>query len=1071
MTLSREQSSFALESISDRRGVLRSFLVALVLCVCLTSAALIIPTCASSLPLKKKPSSSVIHFRASSLSTEDEHGQAVAATTPFVLNEENNLLSMANRRKMDALINFRPMTTTVDNNNNNHIAMEEPKYQFIVKFASPKSIHHDEVVDISSRGSSSSSHDEASVRRQSLSSSGLMTKWMRSGSVLANNVVSVVAKASELDQANRENPSLFEWIGEYETKFKSTLNFQFLEEKSREQLNKASAHSERLMAESTSSMLDIVISLIPSLEAIQAGKEHEELQQVVSSLNSILESKFRKDQEFTSIILHHANECEMSFSPLKAAQIGEILLSHPHVHFIERKLEMTLHNRYASALMQQASSTSASSTASSTPFYDMGIYGNNQVVAVSDSGLDHDNCFFYDSKTTPTVNVLDMNRRKVVYYSSKNGDNMDGIDGHGTHVCGAIVGSIENQSLNVSLNRYHGMAPGSKIWFTDIQAGNGGLSIPNPVTPIFQLPYDNGVRIFSNSWGCGPDSFVSCNYDCSNCQLTRAVGTYASGSSVTNADCKALFGTSTCCNICNVYSSQCQAIDKFLWERKDAVILFSQGNSGYLSEFGNTGYPAVSKNTISVGAHHTSNAGFVDGINYQDFVKKMQDAGLPFTSTAQCCAYSGSNYQAVREYCCPNTIAQLYSSQPSIYNENNLAYFSSRGPACGGRIKPDVVAVGHTVISTHSDGSLTTKQCGTQTPQLGNSAALLLMSGTSMATPLTAGAVSLLREYFQKYAQLSTPKGTLLKAALIHSATPLTGSVAVSSNENNRKNIQQAYGSPNFYDGFGKVQLGNLLKDSNGNALDMKIWEAGFTSSSEVLRVCLRMKKTVKSPSAFKATLAWYDMPSSIAVEPKLIHDLDLIVNQYTWNVNTKESSNLQLILANGATEYADDKNNVERVSVSGISNSAAAAEYQMLSMQIVNYGITANTKQDFSLLATYRKGDWELLDSTECIYQLSVDPTQPQKGNVDIETAPSVPLVTTLSIVGGIAVYVSVLIGSIILILMYRSWRRSKQGKAASASSTTTINQASLVAASQEIMMDDMAVSEYYYRRDSKLN
>ncbi|KAF0974648.1 hypothetical protein FDP41_006122 [Naegleria fowleri] len=1074
------------------------FMVLLILMCCLL-VALIMPTSAVAIITKKKRDSSSnspyeeIRFRA--MEMMDEPRRRTLGSSSFVLSDDNNLLSLKNRERWNALMN-RP-THHIGETNNNHESTVEPKYQFIIKLAIPKSVQPRNGDDAFIHVLSLTSSDDDVVMERKQIHHPLMTKLMRSNNILANHVVSVVAKASELDKLNRENPNLFEWVGTFENHLKSTLNFQFLEDKSREQWNKVRIDAQaadvgadndnnqdpldriksaRMMKKnherltetigSTPLLLDVVISLIPSLEAIQLGKERQELQQIVSSLNALLESKFTKGQDFT--MLHTTGDdsqtCEMSFSPLKAAQIGQVLLSYPHVHFIERKLEMTLHNRFASTLMQQATSTSP--TTSSTPFYDMGIYGSNQVVAVSDSGLDHDNCFFYDSKTTPTVNVLDTNRRKVVYYSSTNGDNSDGVDGHGTHVCGAIVGSIENQALNTSLNRYHGMAPGSKIWFNDIQAGNGGLSIPNPVTPLFQQPYDNGVRIFSNSWGCGPDSFVSCNYDCSNCQLTRAVGTYAAGSYVTNADCKALFGTTTCCNICNVYSSQCQTIDKFLWDRKDAVILFSQGNSGYLSEFGNTGYPAVSKNTISVGAHHTSNAGFVDGVNYDDFLKKMQEANLPFTSTAQCCAYSGTSYQAVRAYCCPTTISQMYSSQSSIYNENNLASFSSRGPACGGRIKPDVVAVGHTVISTHSDGSLTTKQCGSQSPQLGNSAALLLMSGTSMATPLTAGVVSLLREYFQKYAQIANPSGTLLKAALIHSATPLTGSVAISFDESNRKNIQQAYGSPNFYDGFGKVQIGNLLKDTNGNALDMKIWEASFTSSSEVLRVCLRMKKTAKSPSSFKATLAWYDMPSSIAVEPALIHDLDLIVNQYTLDSTTNTVSKLQLLFGNGAIQYGDDKNNVERVSVSGISNSAVNSEYQMVSLQIVNYGITANTKQPFTVLSTYPKGDWDLLASSECVYQTSVDPSQPQKGNVAIETNISLPLATTLGILGGIAAYVSVLVAGIILALMYRAWRATKKGKSATVSTNT------FAGSSQEVvMMEDMAVSEYYYKRDSQLN
>ena len=70
----------------------------------------------------------------------------------------------------------------------------------------------------------------------------------------------------------------------------------------------------------------------------------------------------------------------------------------------------------------------------------------------------------------------------------------------------------------------------------------------------------------------------------------------------------------------------------------------------------------------------------------------------------------------------------------------NLASFTSGGPTLDGRIKPDVVAPGHNIISAYP---LTDAQVAN-----GDTCGAVKMSGTSMATPVAAGAMALLRQYF-----------------------------------------------------------------------------------------------------------------------------------------------------------------------------------------------------------------------------------------------------------------------------------------------------------------------------------
>lgn len=78
---------------------------------------------------------------------------------------------------------------------------------------------------------------------------------------------------------------------------------------------------------------------------------------------------------------------------------------------------------------------------------------------------------------------------------------------------------------------------------------------------------------------------------------------------------------------------------------------------------------------------------------------------------------------------------------PTARPVGTLSGFSTRGPAVDGRIKPDIVAPGEFVIAARSHFL--------EEPDLvlGSDTTMLVLSGTSMSTPATAGAVAL---YLQK---------------------------------------------------------------------------------------------------------------------------------------------------------------------------------------------------------------------------------------------------------------------------------------------------------------------------------
>ena len=309
------------------------------------------------------------------------------------------------------------------------------------------------------------------------------------------------------------------------------------------------------------------------------------------------------------------------------------------------------------------------------------------------------------------------------------------------------------------------------------------------------------------------------------------------------------------------------------------------------------------------------------------------------------------------------------SASADFYGKNNMASFSSMGPTSDNRYKPDLVSVGHQVLSAKSLGPST----GFPTcPSPGYSTTLKALSGTSMATPVLAGNMALVRQYYREGWWKSgfrnttagfIPSGALLKATLINSGTAITGKQDIgccaytstfpntnpvdgkccctTSDCGSRASVpskgvyrQLSSVTPNVIQGYGRPILSNTLAiglNSNFNLLQLLRDDstklaydatrltpqvAGFqvnlgdstltTSATMQAAVCV-FDSSLLTSHPLKITLAWTDYAASITSGVTLVNNLNLDVFYPTTGTT---------YYGNGGSDY-DSTNNVEQVSIS----------------------------------------------------------------------------------------------------------------------------------------------------------
>ncbi|HAR43093.1 MAG TPA: serine protease [Bdellovibrionales bacterium] len=340
----------------------------------------------------------------------------------------------------------------------------------------------------------------------------------------------------------------------------------------------------------------------------------------------------------------------------------------------------------------------------------------------------------------------------------------------------------------------------------------------------------------------------------------------------------------------SAYDAFAMKADAYLWEHLDMLVLFAAGNDGKdLNKDGrideqSLASPATAKNVLTVGASE----------NY------LAEGGI---QKAQGLLRDGDKKWGV----------EPLKSDTLSNNPNGMACFSSRGPTKDGRIKPDVVAPGTNIVSTRSSHP----KAGVLWGAYGDRYAYA--GGTSMATPLTAGAATVVREYLVKAKNIANPSAAVIKATLMHTAKDLFPGQYGRGPQQEQPTVR-----PNSHEGYGRVDMDQATALEDTLVID----ENSGIAVNEDKSVSI----SVGSGKSLRATLVYTDAPGTALAAKALVNDLDL-----------------QVIAPNGTVNQLSDRaNNAEMIEMKNL----ATGEYRIV-VKGINVPQGKSGKQPYSLLIT----------------------------------------------------------------------------------------------------------------------
>ena len=283
------------------------------------------------------------------------------------------------------------------------------------------------------------------------------------------------------------------------------------------------------------------------------------------------------------------------------------------------------------------------------------------------------------------------------------------------------------------------------------------------------------------------------------------------------------------------YDTFASRVDEYMWNNPEMLILFAAGNNGVdadrdgVIDLSSISSPGTAKNVLTVGA--SENLLAQGGIQKQ--LHELRDGEK-------------------------NWGVEPLRSDTLSNNPSGIACFSSRGPTADGRLKPEIVAPGTNIVSDRSHHPKAQLLWGEFNKDY------VYAGGTSMATPLTAGAAAVVRQYLISKMKIDTPSASLVKATLMHTATDLFpgqyGTGPTQEIQKPRPNVQE-----------GLRTRGHGFCDPTGRrnpTLDEKV---GVALSEEKT-----YKLDVPAGARLRATLVYTDAPAAASASKALVNDIDL---------------------------------------------------------------------------------------------------------------------------------------------------------------------------------------------------
>lgn len=628
------------------------------------------------------------------------------------------------------------------------------------------------------------------------------------------------------------------------------------------------------------------------------------------------------------------------------------------VHWVEPVPKLKLMNRQASSITQSglpAPNTNGQINIDPKfhPVWSSGITGKGMVIGIGDSGLDYKHCFFSDPDTDWQANVVTVDRvltftsethRKIRLYRAF-ADFQDS-NGHGTHTCGTLAGIPYGNTVAETSGVNIGMAPEAKLAFIDLSSMRDGERIVTPgdlANDYFRYTAEVGATVHSDSWGS-----TNIYYDYESYQIDkycwenpvflpvfaagndgdRLTASGSSGTSTVNSpatakNCLAVGATNTAgmrADMSTTYETFTTTTYINGVKSSTFPILLSSFSPSF-SSLENAQYNLVISNPLDACSPLMNAADIVGKIvlierGTCEFVQKSkyaEQAGaagvIIYDNLAGAYFKPDTNGDTVSipvgfipRRIGQNLVAAIKSGRtltvslgPGASGDigyENQASFSSQGPVQPDRrIKPDIVA----------PGVVTSARAGTSCSEA-------TFAGTSMATPVTAGSVALIQQYFKEGFYPTgvsipengfMPTSALVKAVMMGGAKQITG-----YEEDTGLPIDPA---PSFRQGYGRVYLGGSLQLQNNpyNPKGFQVLNSVDIVNGEKHVYCVN-----SNGGPLSITVAWTDYPGNPSSRRSLTNNIDLVVKAEGYNgVPT---------LGNGGdiddSSKADDVNNVEQV-------------------------------------------------------------------------------------------------------------------------------------------------------------